>query len=94
MIEELRVKGFKTIYKEKKDFEKKNIEDYRFHNFLINNISDKKNNSLNQNNYKKLKLNEESLVGQVGKSYNYKNFSKEELDFVNKFKEIIKSNKN
>ena len=94
MIEELRVKGFKTISQEKKDFEKKNIEDYRFHNFLINNISDKKNNSLNQNNYKKLKLNEESLVGQVGKSYNYKNFSKEELDFVNKFKEIIKSNKN
>ena len=93
MMEELRVKGFKTISQEKKEFEKKNIEDYRFHNFLINNISEKKSNSLNKNNYKKLKLNEESLVGQVGQSFNYKNFNKEEIDFVNKFKEKIKSNK-
>ena len=91
MIEELRIKGFKTITQKKKDFEKKNIQDYRFHNFLINNISERKNNSLNKK--KKMKLNEESLVGQVGQSFNYKNFNKEEIDFINKFKEIIKRNK-
>ena len=91
MIEELRIKGFKTITQKKKEFEKKNIQDYRFHNFLINNISERKNNSLNKK--KKMKLNEESLVGQVGQSFNYKNFNKEEIDFINKFKEIIKRNK-
>lgn len=92
MKDELRMKGFKTMTQEKRDFKNKLIEDYRFSNFL-NEVTIKKNKNIvkNNNNKKKGKSTEETLVGQVGHSFNYKNFTKQDMDIVNYYKDRIKN---
>ena len=47
-----RMKGFKIMTQEKKDFKNKLIEDYRFSNFL-NELTIKKNKNIVKNNKKK-----------------------------------------
>ena len=92
MKDDLRMKGFKTITQEKKEFHKREKEDVRLKNFLLDNIRKKNNNTNNKNIKKKLYMNEESLIGQVGQSFNFKNFKKEEVDNINSFKDKIRSN--
>ena len=92
MKDELRLKGFKTISQERKDFNQKLKEDFRFHNFLYNNLLEKKNDCSKDKKHKKLVLSDDNLKGQVGQSFNFKNFNKEEIDFVNKYNYMIKTN--
>ena len=92
MKDELRLKGFKTISQERKDFNQKLKEDFRFHNFLYNNFLGKKNDCSKDKKKKKLVLSDDNLKGQVGQSFNFKNFNKEEIDFVNKYNYMIKTN--
>ena len=92
MKDDLRMKGFKTITQEKNEFHKREKEDVRLKNFLLDNIRKKNNNTNNKNIKKKLYMNEESLIGQVGQSFNFKNFKKEEVDNINSFKDKIRSN--
>ena len=61
-------------------------------NFLMDNLRKKIINTNNKNIKKHFHLNEESLIGQVGQSFNFKNFNKEEVDRINLYKDIIRTN--
>ena len=92
MKDDLRMKGFKTITQEKNEFNIRKNEDVRLKNFLMDNLRKKIINTNNKNIKKHFHLNEESLIGQVGQSFNFKNFNKEEVDRINLYKDIIRTN--
>ena len=86
------MKGFKTITQEKNEFNIRKNEDVRLKNFLMDNLRKKIINTNNKNIKKQFHLNEESLIGQVGQSFNFKNFNKEEVEYINLYKDQIKTN--
>ena len=92
MKDDLRMKGFKTMTQEKNEFLIREKEDVRLKNFLIDNLRKKNNNISNRNIKKNFHINEESLIGQVGQSFNFKNFNKEEVEYINLYKDQIKTN--